>query len=54
MYDLRNVLYKNVQDVNKLPLRLMKIKMAMNAEHIDQINRSGIFEGYNVVSVRRI
>jgi len=40
---------------SKIPLRLIKIKRAKsnNAEQIGQINSSGIFEGYSVVSVRQ-
>jgi len=38
----------------KIPLLLIKIKRSKqkNAEQVDQINRSGIFEQCNVVSVR--
>jgi len=37
----------------KIPLLLIKIKgQKKNTEQVDQINRCGIFEQYNVVSVR--
>ena len=45
IYPTLTTLYRS-----KIPLPLIKLKRSKkNAEHIDQINRSGIFERYNVV-----